>query len=43
MQVQADMINTPVLRPKCVESTAAGVAYLAGLAEWKNFFLKHYI
>lgn len=38
MQVQADMINTPVLRPKCVESTAAGVAYLAGLAVgyWKD-------
>lgn len=38
MQVQADMINTSVLRPKCVESTAAGVAYLAGLAVgyWKD-------
>lgn len=38
MQVQADMIHTPVLRPKCVESTAAGVAYLAGLAVgyWKD-------
>lgn len=38
MQVQADIINTPVLRPVCVESTAAGAAYLAGLAVryWEN-------
>lgn len=38
MQTQADIINTPVLRPKCVESTAIGAAYLAGLAVgyWKN-------
>lgn len=38
MQAQSDIIDTPVLRPKCVESTAAGVAYLAGLAVgyWKN-------
>ncbi|MBQ7454843.1 MAG: glycerol kinase GlpK [Clostridia bacterium] len=32
MQIQADMINTPVNRPKCVETTALGAAYLAGLA-----------
>ena len=38
MQVQADIINTSVLRPKCVESTATGAAYLAGLAVgyWEN-------
>lgn len=32
MQIQSDMINTPVNRPKCVETTALGAAYLAGLA-----------
>lgn len=32
MQVQADIINTAVHRPKCVETTAMGAAYLAGLA-----------
>ena len=32
MQVQADIINAPVERPKCVETTAMGAAYLAGLA-----------
>ena len=32
MQFQADMIDAPVNRPACVESTAAGAAYLAGLA-----------
>ena len=32
MQFQADMINAPVNRPSCVESTALGAAYLAGLA-----------
>lgn len=32
MQTQADIINTKVLRPDCVESTATGAAYLAGLA-----------
>lgn len=32
MQVQADIINAPVNRPKCVETTAMGAAYLAGLA-----------
>ncbi len=29
---QADMIQVPVVRPDCVESTALGAAYLAGLA-----------
>lgn len=32
MQFQADMLNIPVLRPVMVETTAAGAAYLAGLA-----------
>lgn len=38
MQFQADMINAPVRRPACVESTAIGAAYLAGLAVgyWEN-------
>ena len=38
MQTQADLINAPVLRPKCVETTAMGAAYLAGLAVgyWQN-------
>ena len=29
---QADIINAPVNRPQCVETTAMGAAYLAGLA-----------
>ena len=32
MQIQADMIGTLVNRPKVVETTALGAAYLAGLA-----------
>ena len=32
MQMQADLLGTPVQRPACVESTALGAAYLAGLA-----------
>ena len=32
MQTQADISNAPVNRPKCVETTAMGAAYLAGLA-----------
>lgn len=32
MQTQADINGTPVKRPLCVESTATGAAYLAGLA-----------
>lgn len=32
MQTQADIINAPVERPVCVETTAMGAAYLAGLA-----------
>lgn len=39
MQTQADIINVPVNRPICIESTALGAAYLAGLAVgyWKDF------
>lgn len=38
MQIQSDLINAPVRRPKCVETTAMGAAYLAGLAVgyWKD-------
>lgn len=38
MQEQANIINEPVKRPVCVETTAMGAAYLAGLAVgyWKN-------
>ena len=38
MQFQADIVNTPVHRPKCIETTALGAAYLAGLAVgyWKD-------
>lgn len=32
MQFQADILNTPVVRPYCIETTAMGAAYLAGLA-----------
>ncbi len=32
MQTQADIINAPTVRPKCVETTAMGAAFLAGLA-----------
>jgi glycerol kinase len=38
MQEQADISNAPVHRPMCVETTAMGAAYLAGLAVgyWKS-------
>ena len=32
MQMQSDIIGAPVNRPSCVETTAMGAAYLAGLA-----------
>ena len=37
-QTQADLNAAPVLRPRCVETTAMGAAYLAGLAVgyWKD-------
>lgn len=38
MQFQADILNAQVARPECIETTALGAAYLAGLAVgyWKN-------
>jgi glycerol kinase len=38
MQFQADLLGVPVLRPKVLETTALGAAYLAGLAVgyWKD-------
>ena len=38
MQFQSDILNTKVRRPRCVETTAMGAAYLAGLAVgyWKD-------
>ena len=38
MQFQADILRVPVVRPKIVETTALGAAYLAGLAcgFWKG-------
>jgi glycerol kinase len=32
MQIQADLLGVPVVRPKVTETTALGAAYLAGLA-----------
>jgi glycerol kinase len=38
MQMQADLLGVPVVRPKVTETTALGAAYLAGLAVgfWKD-------
>jgi glycerol kinase len=38
MQIQADILGAPVVRPKVTETTALGAAYLAGLAVgyWKS-------
>ncbi|MFM8399064.1 MAG: FGGY family carbohydrate kinase, partial [Pirellula sp.] len=38
MQFQADIMQCPVVRPKIIETTSLGAAYLAGLATgfWKN-------
>jgi glycerol kinase len=38
MQIQADFLGVPVVRPKVTETTALGAAYLAGLAVglWSN-------
>ena len=38
MQFQCDVLGVPVVRPKIMETTALGAAYLAGLAVgfWKN-------
>ncbi|WP_027723290.1 glycerol kinase GlpK [Maridesulfovibrio zosterae] len=32
LQIQSDILGTPVERPLCIETTALGAAYLAGLA-----------
>ncbi|SHE71421.1 glycerol kinase [Desulfacinum infernum DSM 9756] len=39
MQIQADVLNVPVVRPKVTETTALGAAYAAGLAVgyWSDF------
>lgn len=38
MQFQADILDAQVDRPGCIETTALGAAYLAGLATgyWKD-------
>ncbi len=38
MQIQADLLGVPVVRPRVTETTALGAAYLAGLAAgfWKD-------
>lgn len=38
MQFQSDIVSSPVIRPKCIETTALGASYLAGLAIgfWKD-------
>ena len=38
MQFQADLLDAQVVRPGCIETTALGAAYLAGLATgfWKG-------
>lgn len=38
LEFQADIMNMPVYRPQCIETTSLGAAYLAGLATgyWKN-------
>ena len=38
MQIQANLLNTRVIRPKVTETTALGAAFLAGLASgfWKS-------
>lgn len=38
MQFQSNLLNASVIRPQCIETTALGVAYLAGLAVgyWKD-------
>lgn len=38
LEFQANIMNMPVYRPQCIETTSLGAAYLAGLATgyWKN-------
>ncbi len=46
LQIQADLLGVPVERPICIETTALGAAYLAGLAVgfWadKNDIVKNF-
>ncbi len=39
MQFQSEVLNVPVIRPKCIETTAMGASFLAGLAVqyWNSF------
>lgn len=32
LSIQSDLLGLPILRPRCIETTALGAAYLAGLA-----------
>ena len=45
MQIQSDLLQTNVVRPKTTETTALGVAFLAGLASgfWKNISDLNYL
>ena len=38
MQFQADLLGVPVVRPRVLETTALGAAYLAGIAAgvWRD-------
>ena len=38
LEFQSDIINMPLYRPECIETTSLGAAYLAGLATgyWKD-------
>jgi glycerol kinase len=38
LQFQADLLGVPVVRPRIIETTALGAAYLAGLTAgvWQN-------
>jgi len=38
LQIQSDLLDRPVVRPRCIETTALGAAYLAGLATgvWRD-------
>jgi glycerol kinase len=38
MQFQADLLGVPVVRPRVLETTALGAAYLAGIATgvWRD-------
>ena len=44
MQFLSDILNSPVIRPKNIETTATGAAYLAGLAVklWSESDILHF-